>query len=89
MDMQIDPTQIELTPKLRLAIAHYANLEGKQWEEVLEDRFPLLEEPTEAELAESLAMCDQGIADAQAGKGTDAKVAITEIANRLGLNPPQ
>ncbi len=83
--MNINPTDIQLTPKLQLAIAHYAELEGKPWEEVLEDHFPLLEDPTAEELSASLAMCDQGMKDAEAGRGTDAKTAITQIADRLGL----
>lgn len=82
--MSIDPAEIQLTPKLRFAIAHYANLEGKQWEEILEDRFPLLNDPTSEELSKSLALCDQGMADAQSGRGTDAKAAIAQIADRFG-----
>jgi len=87
--MNIDPAEIQLTPELQVAIAHYAQLEGKPWEEFLEDRFPLLEDPTPDELAESLAMCDRGMADAKAGRGTDAQTAIADIADRLGLKPPQ
>ncbi len=83
--MNIDPTDIRLSPKLQVAIAHYAQLEGKDWEEVLEDRFPMFEEPTPDELAESLAMCDRGMADAKTGRGTDAKPAISQIAHRLEL----
>lgn len=83
--MNINPTDIQLTPKLQAAIAHYARIEGKQWKEVLEDRFPLLDDPTPAELGESLAMCDRGMADATAGRGIDAKQAIAQIADRLGL----
>jgi len=83
--MDINPTEIQLTPELQLAIAHYAELEGKPWEEILEDRFPLFEDPTSEELSASLAMCDQGMKDAKAGRGTDAKEAIAQIAGRLGL----
>lgn len=83
--MNINPTEIQLTPQLQSAIAHYAELEGKQWEEVLQDRFPVLEEPTPGELSKSLTMCDSGMVDAQAGRGIDAKQAISQIVDRLGL----
>lgn len=85
--MNINPSDIQLTPKLQIAIAHYAALEGKTCEEVLADRFPLLEEPTEEQLSDSLKMCDQGMADAAAGKGTEAREAIADLAGRLGLKP--
>jgi predicted transcriptional regulator len=87
--MSINPTEIRLSPKLQAAIAHYAELEGKPWEEVLEDRFPTLEDPTSEELVESLTMCDRGMADAKAGRGTDAKEALARIADGLGLKLPQ
>ncbi len=87
--MNIDPTEIQLSPKLQVAIAHYAQLEDKPWEEVLEDRFPLLEEASRDELAESLAQCDRGMDDAKAGRGTDAKAALAQIADKLGLRRPQ
>lgn len=87
--MSINPTEIQLTPKLQAAIAHYAELEGKPWEEFLEERFPLLEDPTPEELAESLVMCDQGMVDAKAGRGTDAREAIARIADSLGLKLSQ
>lgn len=89
MDMNIDPANIHLTPKLKLAIAHYAALEGKHWEELLEDRFPLLEDPTSEELAASLAMCDESMGDLAKGQGVDAKEAFSQIVSRLGLKTEQ
>lgn len=45
-----------------------------------------LSRPTEAELRASLAMCDRGMAEANAGEGQDFREVLQAIANRHGLS---
>lgn len=43
---------------------------------------------SDAELRASVAMCDRGMQDADAGRGVTMREAISEIASELGLDDP-
>lgn len=84
--MSIDYTSIQLTPQQQAAIALHAELEGKQWADLLEERFPILHELGEEEINANLANCDEGMQDVRAGRTRSLEEAIYSIASDLGLD---
>jgi len=81
--MSINPTDIQLTPEQQAAIAFHAEREGKDWPELLEEKFPALPPMSEEELQASLAMCDRGMAEIEAGQGMGIEEAERRTLERL------
>ena len=83
--MSTDHSEIQLTPEQQVAIALHADREGKNWSELIEDRFPVLMELNEEEMQASLAMIDRGIAEVDAGGGHDAVEALKKLGAKHGF----
>jgi len=81
--MSIDPTEIRLTPEHQAAIAFHAEQEGKVWTELIKERFPVFSELSEEDLQASLAMCDRGMAEIEAGKGMSIEEALRLSLEKL------
>ena len=84
--MRIDPADIRPTPEHRAAIAFHAEQQCRDWSELIEESFPLLAEPDEKDLQESLAMCDRGMAEIDAGGGVEAVGALKQLGAKHGFS---
>jgi hypothetical protein len=89
--MQIEITQAEQQRLIRLAsAAGYEDVEQFVADHVsvlsqqpTPEELPLL---SPGELEESLAMCDRGMAEIDAGGGREAREALLEIGRKRGFN---
>ncbi len=89
--MQIDlPTADQVTLAALATEAGYDSVEHYVTEYLVEfaqhHAVANLPPLSEQEIRASLAMCDQGMAEARAGKGKDFQEALGRIASKHGLN---
>lgn len=83
--MSTNHSENELTIEQKAAIAFHAELEGKTWLEVVDERFPNFSELSKEEMKESLAMIDRAMAQMDAGGGRDALEALEQLGAKYGF----